>query len=315
MLTRPDHIAHRRGWLAALTAAVLALTALAPSTPAQAQDNCRFEFGTGPNGEEVLIWTCGTGWGGDGGGGGCQVLVGGRPVEVPCFDDVLGWFTYSHGGCYIKPLSPQPPPEDPAWDGHTPDEGVIYNAACFALDGVDGAPYVHWPTPMFFPSGEGMVGSLIEQVIAMLPLSGAEIGIAPDPAGAGLVGLPVWMWTAQTPESWGPLTASLTALGLTVHAEANATAISWDMGDGTTQVCQHPGTPYQPEYGASSSPTCGHTYQQPSRHQPGGVYQITATTEWRIDWWIEGTAISGVETRTRTAQTTVRINELQVVTS
>src|SRR5690606_41582196 len=107
-----------------------------------------------------------------------------RQVVEHCFYDVLYWYTNSHCGGYIQPRSQQQPPEVPAWDGHTPDEGVIYNAACFALDGVDGAPYVHWPTPMFFPSGEGMVGSLIEQVIAMLPLSGAEIGIAPDPAGA-----------------------------------------------------------------------------------------------------------------------------------
>lgn len=318
MLTRPDHTARlrRTRWFAALAAGVLALLALTPAGPAQAQDNCRFEFGTGPNGEEVLIWTCGDSWGGgDDGGGGCQIQVGGRPVQVPCVDPVLGWFTYTHGGCYIKPMQPQPPADDPAWDGHSPDEGVIYTAACFALDGVDGLPYLHLPVPMFFPAGEGMVGDLVEQVIAMLPLSGAEIGIAPAPSGAGLVGLPVWMWTAQTPESWGPLTASLTALGLTVSAEANATAINWDMGDGTTRVCSHPGTPYQPEYGADPSPTCGHTYQQPSRNQPGEVYPVTATTEWRIDWWIEGTAITGAETRTRTAQTTVRINELQVVTS
>jgi hypothetical protein len=320
VLTRPDHAGRRRpfGWFAVLAVAVLAVSGLLPASPAQAQSNCRLEFGTGPNGEEVLIWTCGDGWGGGGGDGGlgsCQAMIAGRPMQVHCFDDRLGWFTPLHGGCYIQPMNPQPAADDPVWDGHSPEEGLIYLAACFAVDLVDGHPYTHLPIPMFFPAGEGTFGDLIEQVIALLPMSGAEIGIAPDPSGTGLVGLPVWMWTAQTPESWGPLEASLTALGLTVHAEANATAINWDMGDGTTRVCSHPGTPYQAEYAADPSPTCGHTYLQPSRNQPGEVYPITATTEWRIDWWIEGTAISGVETRTRTSSTTVRINELQVVTS
>lgn len=298
-----------------LAAAVL--LAMAPATGARAQEDCWFENYSDANGDEYLIWTCTE----DGSGGGdgepvCTTIFDGREVRVPCIDPVMGWFTATRGGCYIRPAQPQPAADDPAWDGHDPTEGLVYVARCFGLEGVDGFPYLRQPIELFFPAGEGFVGDLIERAIALLELRGADIGIAPDPAGAGLVGLPVWMWTPVTVSTWGPAEAELTALGITVIVEANAQRIVWAMGDGQSVECLEPGNPYEASYGADRSPTCGYDgYQQPSRSNPDGKYHITATTHWLIEWQIEETVIRGARPTTREESTSVRINELQVVTS
>lgn len=301
----------------ALVAAAAMLLALAPGSGAQAQEDCGFESRTGANGDEILVWTCADGWsGGDGDGEWvCTTNLRGRQVRVPCVDSVLGWFTASRGGCYIRPKIPQPEADHPVWEGRDPSEGLVYTAHCFALEGVDGMPYVQLATPLFFPAGEGFVGDLVERAIAQLPLRGADIHLAPDPDGVGLVGLPVWMWTPPTESTWGPANAELTALGITVTVAANAERITWAMGDGQQVECEDPGTPYQPEYAADPSPTCGHVYQQPSRGLPDGRYPVTATTDWLIEWQIEETVIAGAVPTTRESTTSVRINELQVVTS
>lgn len=306
----------RRTLSVVLAAAVL--LAMAPVTGAGAQENCRFEFYTDADGNEHLIWTCtegGSGGGGEGEGG-CTTIFDGREIQVPCIHSVHGWFTASHGGCYIRPTIPQPAADDPAWEGHDPAEELLYIARCFGLEGVDGRLSFHDPIMLFFPAGEGPVGDLIERAIALLELRGADIGIAPDPAGAGLVGLPVWMWTEPTVSTWGPAEAELTALDVTVDVEANAQRIVWAMGDGQSVECLEPGTPYEASYGADRSPTCGYDgYQQPSRSNPDGKYHITATTHWLIEWQIRESVIRGTRPTTRQESTSVRINELQVVTS
>jgi hypothetical protein len=300
----------------AILLAAAVLLAIAPAPGAQAQE-CGFRSTTGPNGDEILVWTCGDDWsgGGDGGEWVCTTNLLGRDVRVPCFDSVMGWFTSSRGGCYIQPASQQPPADHPAWEGNDPSDGLIYAARCFALEGVDGMPYVGLPTLVFFPADEGFIGELVERAIALLELRGADIQLAPDPSGVGLVGLPVWMWTPVTESTWGPARASLTALGITVAVEANAERIVWAMGDGNQVECIAPGTPYQASYGADDSPNCGHRYEEPSRSRPDGRYPITATTHWRIDWQIEETVVGGSIPTERESSASVRINELQVVTS
>lgn len=302
-------------WALAVAAAVTVVAVAA--APARAAEDCGFRSATGPDGAEVLVWTCAGDWSGPGGDGGrtCHTGMGGRLVRVPCVDPSLGWFVDAFGGCYITPADPQPAAGHPVWDGHDPGTGVVYSAACFATDGVDGMPYLRHPILVFLPSAQGVVGDLLERAVATLSLAGPDIHLAPDPAGAGLVGLPVWMWTPVTGSTWGPVRTSLTALGTTVTVVAAAERVSWDMGDGREVSCDGPGTPYRASYGAQASPTCGHVYEQPSRSHPGGRYQVTATTRWRLDWWVEGTAIGGTRRTTRESSATVRIEELRVVTS
>ncbi|MFY1633676.1 hypothetical protein ACN27F_10385 [Solwaraspora sp. WMMB335] len=147
-------------------------------------------------------------------------------------------------------------------------------------------------------------------------MRGAEIGISPDPSGSGLVGLPIWLWTAVTPLTWGPITATASVPGLSVTARGQATEIRWDMGDGRSVTCENPGTPYnKATHGASASTTCGYPgYSVPSRTQPDGRYTVVATTTWHIEWWVVGGGATGAETVTRESSTSIRIDELQVVT-
>ncbi|MBT8226209.1 MAG: ATP/GTP-binding protein [Dactylosporangium sp.] len=163
--------------------------------------------------------------------------------------------------------------------------------------------------------------ALARRALARIRLEGARIGIAPDPNGAGLIGLPVWLWTAVTANTWGPTTASASDGGLTVTITGRATQIVWNMGDGSSVTCANPGTPYQASYGAARSPNCGYPaagdngpgYHLPSRTQPDGRYHITATTSWRVEW--VGGGQHGVINTTRTSQTAIRIDELQVAVS
>jgi hypothetical protein len=154
---------------------------------------------------------------------------------------------------------------------------------------------------------------LAQQALAKIHLLGARIGIAPQPGGAGAVGLPVWLWTAVTPGTWGPLSATASAGGITVTITARASRIVWDMGDGHTVACASPGTPYRASYGMASSPTCGYTYPRPSSTlgHPHGRFTITATTFWTVTW--AGGGQTGTLTPTSRSQSSVEIGEIPVV--
>jgi hypothetical protein len=125
-----------------------------------------------------------------------------------------------------------------------------------------------------------------------MQLQAMEINMAPptlsDNASSVVpVGLPVWMWTNETAQSWGPIEASASDRGLTVYVIAEVARAEWAMGDGETVTCREPGTAYSTSYGVGrSSPDCGHRYDQ-----TGDPYDVTASSFWVADW--EGGGQSG----------------------
>lgn len=230
-------------------------------------------------------------------------------TEVTCFDPVFGWWS-NPDGCYYQRLDPPPPATNPVWVGHYPD-GAVYQATC--LEGTGSGGGWQWrPTSPPGYGGGGVLARLADEAIARLALSGPDIGLAPDPSKMGLVGLPVWMWTRVAPTTWGPLSATASLPGLSVTATARATRIVWGMGDGQHVTCEGPGTPYNRGGTETTSPTCGYVYANSSAGQPEGVYTVTATTTWEIQW--SGSS-SGQVTQTRTSSVRVRIGELQVLVS
>lgn len=235
----------------------------------------------------------------------CQGPAG----EVPCFDDEFGWFNQADG-CYYRQADPQPPADDPVWDGHHPD-GAVYLATCLGTPGTGGG-FVWWPDP---PPGYGgssaTPAQLANEAVRRMRLAGPVIGIVPEPGKTGLVGLPVWMWTEVTPRTWGPLSVTASVPGLSVTATATAQRITWSMGDGRTVVCEGPGTPYEDRFGGRSSPDCGHTYTRTSAREPDAAYTVTATTTWRVDW--AGGGQRGELTVDRASTARLRIGELQVL--
>jgi hypothetical protein len=292
---------------------------------AQSGQNCWEQrwviVGEKANGDPEFGWRvvniCESEGGGGGGSGGGPNTCSHPPYgEFPCFDQQRGWWSSSLDDCYVKPLDPQPPAGDPRWGPNDPSDGAVYVVSC-PTDQSGTNEFSESFAVFDQPPGLPSVAELAQQAMDSLPLVGADIGIAPSPEGVGLVGLNVWMWTDDTDATWGPVSVSVPGPGITVTAQAEATQIEWDMGDGTTVVCEGPGTPYDESYGDRPSPDCGHVYTEPSRNQPEGRYAITATTTWHIEWWVEpqGSGAGDEDFQDRVSSTTVQINELQVVTS
>ncbi|KAB1646926.1 hypothetical protein F8O04_14485 [Pseudoclavibacter endophyticus] len=127
------------------------------------------------------------------------------------------------------------------------------------------------------------------------------------------VGLPIWMWVADpSPSSWGVYSYSGSTGGQTITFEAQVSTVTWSMGDGTTVTCGM-GSIYSPAYGNVSSPSCGHKYTQTSKARPGGMYTVTATSNWVISWTSATDGSTGTLTASASTSTQVQILELQSV--
>lgn len=219
------------------------------------------------------------------------------PGPVPCTSEHGYWSNSYH--CYVRASDPQPPAGDPAWAGHKPGDGAVYD--CYQ-------PQVHlliliWSDNPPDNSGAGVTPREVAQLaIDDMALRAIDVGITPQPGSdrVGLVGMPVWMWAANPDDhTYGPITATASAGGITITATANVQKVTWQMGDGTTVECRSAGTPYAASYGKQPSPDCGHVYTKSSAGQPGGTYTVTATSSWVITW--EGAGQTG----------TIRLDGLQ----
>ncbi|MET8041551.1 hypothetical protein ABZU25_11850 [Micromonospora sp. NPDC005215] len=236
--------------------------------------------------------------GGGGGGGVCRWE--GR--TVPCYDDLKGWFN-SGDGCYYELAEPQDEaPEGQQW----------YVQTCNGGDDVGNITVVLREPPPGFgapPNPE----ELARRALATITLKPAPLAVAPrKDNGPGLVGLPVWMWSKQAPEYFGPIPAEETDRDVTVRITAAVDQIVWDMGNGDHVPCPDAGTPYDAtneDLAGRTSPDCGYD----KGYQKAGTYDITATTHWKVTW--NGGGQSGEILVTRDSGTVrIRINELQVVT-
>ncbi|TRW47447.1 hypothetical protein [Georgenia yuyongxinii] len=233
------------------------------------------------------------------------------PGPVPCTNDA-GYWSNAYN-CYIHVLDPQPAPGDPLWQGHSPSEGgQVYE--CWQPF-TDYSVYQWLLTPPA-PSGSGpSPRAVAELAIDQMELRAIDIGIAPEPGddSVGVVGMPVWMWVAVPDQhTFGPVTASASAGGITVTATATVHRIVWDMGDGNQVVCTTKGTPYDASRGGQASPDCGHVYDQTSAGQPNQRFTVTATSDWVIVW--EGAGQTGtirMNGLSRSAQ--IAVGEAQVL--
>ena len=154
-----------------------------------------------------------------------------------------------------------------------------------------------------------------QQAIASMKLRAIDIGITPRPGpdSVGLVGMPTWLWVANRDgTTFGPQTMSASAGGITVTATARVEKIVWSMGDGTSVTCTTAGTPYEPRFQRHESPDCGHTYTRTSSRLPGGVFPVSASSYWVVNW--AGAGQSGTIRLAPLTQTTeIRVGELQVL--
>ncbi|MFE9912523.1 ATP/GTP-binding protein [Streptomyces clavifer] len=204
---------------------------------------------------------------------------------------------------------PAPPPGHQSWGGHGPDDGAVYKVACDSGRG----------GVVFVPTGEAGPGAptidpevVARKAAASMRLDGPKV-VSPRAAGTYVVGMPMWMWAEPSPSTFGPVSASATAGGVTVTATAEVTRLRWSMGDGATVTCHGPGTQYRKPREVTESPDCGHLYERPSYDEPGGRYRGTATSAWTITWSAPALGDGGQFTETRQAPFTVDVREVQVV--
>ncbi|MFD6274509.1 ATP/GTP-binding protein [Streptomyces sp. NPDC060209] len=214
--------------------------------------------------------------------------------------------------CTIRKLDPQPEAGSDLWEGHTPGDGAIYVAPC--TDTSAGATNDAVVGRVFWAQDQPEAidpAVLAQRAVDKMLLRGPEIGITPKPGGTGVIGMPVYMWTATGPETFGPNSASASAGAVTVTAVAKVSKIVWSMGDGKSVVCTTAGTPYRKSYGSDPSPDCGHRYTRPSSTQGSGKYHVTATSTWTIDW--AGGGATGQLTEVRNSAVDITVAEVQVV--
>lgn len=114
-----------------------------------------------------------------------------------------------------------------------------------------------------------------------LPIPEPVAHIGPDPANnewnMTAVGYPMWLWTDDTLVH----TSTITEQGITLTLTARRTTTRFDTGDGNIVYCGTT-TPWnRNSIPGQPSPTCGHTYMQPSLPE---TYALTATTHWTVTW-------------------------------
>ncbi len=187
-------------------------------------------------------------------------------------------------------------------------------AAC-PVPGTPAAPAAPGAPPAAPPPPPPSPAQVAQIAISQLKLTAATPHVSADPNLA--VGLPVWMWVDQAPNTTGPVSTTATAGPTSVTAVATLSRIDWSMGPaGAVVSCAGPGTPAPagPIFHGNTSPDCGYSYalrSLPERTGGTGKWPITATAVWNITWFGGGQA--GGQGLNLTARTAVEVGELQSV--
>ncbi|ACQ79733.1 hypothetical protein Bcav_1477 [Beutenbergia cavernae DSM 12333] len=240
----------------------------------------------GENGEWVCYW---------------DTDKDGVPDEIECVTEQGRW----KGTCYEKPVEPQPPFEDPLWEGRT--DGYIAQCTpfgpepdhmeCDALGGCD-----PWISKYWVPGAPGTAPSaeeLARRAVVQMQLQPIAIGMSPAPTvepPSILINAPTHLYVENPGEATtGPSTETASDSGLTVTATATLERIEWDMGDGTVVTCEGDallGQAWTEDMGWDE-PVCGHYYEHTSTDEPGGAYTVTAVSYWGIEWELVGGGEAG----------------------
>lgn len=150
------------------------------------------------------------------------------------------------------------------------------------------------------------VPELRDAAYASLRLAHPTPATSPPLGADQLVGLPTWLWV--DPVAWQPVSATASALGLSVTVRSEPTSVRWDLGDGGTVTCDGPGTPYDPSRPAADQRTdCSHVFQDRGR------YDATATIVWRNSCSTSTGAACSLPTTARTTSFPVTVVERQAV--
>jgi PKD domain len=121
------------------------------------------------------------------------------------------------------------------------------------------------------PSLEDLVRTAADRAIALAVRP--QLKVAPD--GVGLTGLPSYFWLAVPPR---PISASASAGGITVIAEASPAQYLWTFGDGDDLVTTTSGRPWTRDLPGNID----HTYETRGR------YELSVEVIYRARWRLDG---------------------------
>ena len=93
----------------------------------------------------------------------------------------------------------------------------------------------------------------------------------------------MWVPAAQ----WTTLTKSVTAGGTTVTVTAEPDRVAWDMGPDTVN-CYTAGRVWVDGMGDDEVSPCQYAYEKTSKFEPGGVFKVTATFKYHVNWVCTG---------------------------
>lgn len=253
-------------WVTRFLAALGAAVGLALTVPAAAHAdewggvNCSNNPGDARC--TVTVVYIGGGNGNTGGGGRLECAIGGVPVEC---SNGYGWL--GRDGCYYGKDS----------GGFLPANEWIRTCFDPVTDIATRWGVVSLPRPPV------ALDTITQRAVASMAIPRPIIAANPSLTAPQVVHVPVWWWAEPT--MWQTQTATASAAGLSITARATPRSITWHAGDGTSTVCNGPGTPWKPGTDpALASPDCGHTYATSSKLSPGGVYTLQAVATWDITW-------------------------------
>lgn len=296
----------RRGLSGVLVAAGLLAAGLVvvPVPVASADGGICTEWGTCTV-SGTIPGSAGSGSSGSAGSSSGKKSSGGKRVcridgrEVPCSGDDGSWSSRRQEWC--KKLDPQPPADDPRWEGKT--EGAIYrcvrptNVQAGAMIPDAGlATYEWYPSQEAVPQPPPDPAVMARRIVAGMGLKPVKIGSIPyafdeSTQRYGTVKVPVWLWIENKGVGVSkPVLASAAERGYTVTAKAEVVKVVWNLGDGSPNInCGVNGIkPGSAEYALKNSPACG----RKTGYSKHGGYTITATSYWRVTW--NGIGQSGV---------------------
>jgi hypothetical protein len=305
----------------AAAALLLVATNLAlPAAPAAASDCAGGGADSGAGSVGGWPWTdCpSSGGGGNGGVGQVDADNPSAPGRISCRWRGEAVACSGHGGqwsntrgCWVSLADPQPPADDPVWEGHT--DGAVYRCVPAAADvnAVDRS-WLFWAgsAPLV---GDPMVAVHEAYQEVRRQVAAPRLGWTPLGEDLTLVGTDTWLWVANPGDAYGTVSATASVPGITVTVTARARQVRWDMGDGQQVVCATPGTPWQVGMsGDDPSPDCGHRYTRESGAAPGGRFRVRATVTWDVSWTGTGGLGGDIDPLQMAATRPLRVVELQV---
>ena len=248
-----------------------------------------------PEGGGVCIPAVDPGDGGDSGGedpgdGGttpgsttCKDASG---AEIPCSTEYGVWSAAQQ--CYAGALVPQPAADQAAyWKGNDPTAGSIWVCAGQG----QALPGNTWYVPGAQAPPDP--GEMAETIVESMPLAKPTVHMAPKPPLMTYVGLPTWLWMGEN--QWSNVTGSATIGATTVTVVAEPIRVTWDLGDGM-ETCTSAGRKWEPGMSSDEQTDCSYAFQHVSDFEPDGVFNVTATISYAVNWTCSGTCLAAAGT-------------------